>query len=103
MLEELTFGFPILSLLVFFPLLGALIIWLLEDEDLINNAALAIALFELVLAVVVLVRFLPGSAAMQFSERLAWVPALGISYHLAVDGISVLFVGLPAFLLALIE
>jgi NADH-quinone oxidoreductase subunit M len=102
MLEEFSFGFPILSLLVFLPLLGALIIWLLEDEDLMNNAALAIALFELVLAGVVLLRFVPDSAAMQFSERLPWIPALGISYHLAVDGISVLFVGLTAFLTSLI-
>jgi NADH-quinone oxidoreductase subunit M len=102
MLEELSFGFPILSLLVFLPLLGALIIWLLEDEDLINNAALAVALVELMLAGIVVMRFVPGSAAMQFSERLPWVPPLGISYHLAVDGISVLFVVLTAFLTTLI-
>jgi NADH-quinone oxidoreductase subunit M len=102
MLEELSFGFPILSLLVFLPLVGALIIWQLEDEDLISNAALAIAVVELVLASVVLIRFVPDSAAMQFSERLPWVPPLGISYHLAVDGISVLFVPLTAFLTALI-
>ena len=34
---------------------------------------------------------------MQFSERAAWIPPLGISYHLAVDGISVLFVGVDGF------
>lgn len=39
---------------------------------------------------------------MQFSEHVPWIPALGISYHLAVDGISVLFVGLTAFLTVLI-
>ena len=39
---------------------------------------------------------------MQFSERLNWIPALGISYHLAVDGISILFVGLSAFITVLI-
>ena len=102
MLDELTFGFPILSLVLFFPLIGALILWLLEDEDLIKNAALGIGALELVLAGNVLFHFQPGTAAMQFSERVAWIPPLGISYHLAVDGISVLFVGLTALLTVLI-
>jgi NADH-quinone oxidoreductase subunit M len=102
MLEELTFGFPILSLLLFFPLLGAILLWLLEDEDLIKIAALGISLLELILAGVVLTRFQPLTAAMQFSERVPWIPPLGISYHLAVDGISVLFVGLTVLLTTLI-
>jgi NADH-quinone oxidoreductase subunit M len=102
MLEELTFGFPILSLLVFLPLAGALVLWLLDEEELIKTAALAVSLVELILALVVLLRFVPDSAAMQFSERLRWIPPLGISYHLAVDGISVLFVGLTAFLTVLV-
>ena len=102
MFEELTFGFPILSQLLFLPLAGALVLWLLEEEDLIKNATLAVAAVELFLAMILLVRFVPDSAAMQFAERLQWIPPLGISYHLAVDGISVLFVGLTAFLTLLI-
>jgi NADH-quinone oxidoreductase subunit M len=102
MLQELTFGFPILSLILFLPLLGAILLALIEEEDLIKNAALGISLLELVLTVVVLLRFVPESAAMQFSERLAWIPPLGISYHLGLDGISVLFVGLTAFLTVLV-
>jgi NADH-quinone oxidoreductase subunit M len=101
-LQELTYSFPILSLLLFFPLLGAVVLWLLEDEDLIRNAAVGISVFELILAGVLLMDFKPGIAAMQFSERAPWIPALGISYHLAVDGINVLFVGLTAFLTLLI-
>jgi NADH-quinone oxidoreductase subunit M len=57
---------------------------------------------ELALTIFVLVRFIPDSAAMQFAERVQWIPALGVSYHLAVDGISVLFVGLTAFLTVLV-
>ncbi|MEK6618236.1 MAG: NADH-quinone oxidoreductase subunit M [Nitrospirota bacterium] len=102
MLEELTFGFPILSQLLFLPLAGALVLWLLEEEDQIRSTALAVAALELFLAMIVLFRFVPDSAAMQFSEKLQWIPPLGISYHLAVDGISVLFVGLTAFLTLLI-
>lgn len=102
MLEELESGFPILSMLLFLPLLGAIGLWTQRDTGLIKKTALGVAVLELVLAVLLLLRFIPESAAMQFTERLNWIPALGISYHLAVDGISVLFVGLSAFITVLI-
>ena len=102
MIEELQFGFPLLSVLIFLPLIGAIILWLQKDPDLLKKSALGIAVFEFVLSVWLLLRFVPESAAMQFSERLNWIPPLGISYHLAVDGISILFVGLTAFLTVMI-
>ena len=102
MLEELAAGFPILSCILFLPIAGALALWLIEDEDTIRTSALAVALVELALTVLVLWWFVPDSASMQFAEHLRWIPALGISYHLAVDGISVLFVGLTAFLTVLV-
>jgi len=102
MLEELQFGFPLLTVLVFLPLVGALLLWPQRDADLLKRSALGIAALELILSALLLLRFVPESAAMQFSERAEWIPALGISYHLAVDGISILFVGLTAFLTVLI-
>src|SRR5262245_51704840 len=102
MLEQLDSTFPILSCLLFFPLAGAAVLWLFDDEDMVRTSALTIALVELALAIFVLMRFVPDTAAMQFVEHVRWIPALGISYHLAVDGISVLFVGLTAFLTVLI-
>ncbi len=102
MLEELTFFLPLLSALLFLPLGGAIVIWAIDDEDVIKNTALGVSILELFLAAVLLFHFLPESAAMQFTERAAWVPPLGISYHLGVDGISVLFVGVTAFLTLLI-
>ncbi len=102
MMQELTYAFPILSWLVFVPLIGALVIWVLEDQDLIKKSALGVAAFEVALAAIVFKDFVPESPAMQFAERMAWMPALGINYHLAVDGISVLFVGLTAFLTVLV-
>ena len=47
MLDELTFGFPLLSLLLFFPLVGAMILWLIEDEDLLKSSALGISRFRI--------------------------------------------------------
>src|SRR6478752_3066495 len=102
MLEQLDSTFPILTCLLFFPLVGAALLWLFDDEDMVRTSALTIALVELALSVFVLLRFVPESAAMQFTEHVPWIPALGISYHLAVDGISVLFVGLTAFLTVLV-
>lgn len=102
MLEELASAFPILSCILFLPVAGAAVLWLFDDEDTIRTSALTIALVELALSLFILLRFVPDSAAMQFSEHVRWIPALGISYHLAVDGISVLFVGLTAFLTVLI-
>jgi NADH-quinone oxidoreductase subunit M len=102
MLEELASAFPILSCILFLPVAGATVLWLFDDEDMVRTAALTIALVEFALSLFVLLRFVPDSAAMQFAEHVRWIPALGISYHLAVDGISVLFVGLTAFLTVLI-
>ena len=100
--EELQFGFPILTFLIFFPFLGALVIWSFKDMDLVKKASLGIAGLELLVVAIMLLRFVPDTAAMQFSEHAQWIPLLGISYHLAVDGISVLFVGLTAFLTLLL-
>ena len=102
MMQELTYTFPILSWLVFLPLIGALSIWVLQDQDLIRKAALGVSLLEVALTAIVFKDFVPDSPAMQFSDRLAWIPELGINYHLAVDGISVLFVGVTAFLTTLV-
>ncbi len=102
MLEELSATFPILSCILFFPLMGAAVLWLFDDEDMVRTSALTISLVELAMTIFVMARFVPDSAAMQFAEHVRWIPALGISYHLAVDGISVLFVGLTAFLTVLV-
>ena len=97
MQEELSFSFPILSFLTFFPLLGALMVWAMKDAAMVRKATLAIAGVEMGVAALMLLLFAPDTAAMQFAERYEWIPFLGISYHLAVDGVSVLFLGLTAF------
>ncbi|TLY21118.1 MAG: NADH-quinone oxidoreductase subunit M [Nitrospirae bacterium] len=96
-------GFPILTVLTFLPLAGAVVIWLFQkDEDLIRKSAMAVAGLELFISVVLMWSFTPNSAQIQFAERASWIPAIGVGYHLGVDGISVLFIPLTAFLTALI-
>lgn len=102
MLQELEIGFPLLSMLLVLPLAGAVALWFLEDQEFIKTGALVISGLELVLAAGLMLGFVSESAAIQFSERAQWIPALGINYHLGVDGISILFVGLTAFLTVLI-
>jgi NADH-quinone oxidoreductase subunit M len=96
-------GFPILTVLTFLPFVGAVVIWLLQkDEDLMRKSAMAVAGLEFFISVLLLWSFTPNSAQIQFAERASWIPAIGVSYHLGVDGISVLFIPLTAFLTLLI-
>jgi len=82
---------------------GALLIWLFQtDEDLIRKTAVAVAGLELFVSALLLWNFVPQSADVQFAERAAWIPAIGMGYHLGVDGINVLFIPLTAFLTVLI-
>ncbi len=92
-------GFPILSVLVFLPLVGAMFIWMLKsDESLIRLAGIAVTGIELLLTVWVLITFKIHTAALQFVEQVDWIPAIGVSYHIGIDGISVLFLGVTALL-----
>ncbi|NGM23712.1 NADH-quinone oxidoreductase subunit M [Roseomonas stagni] len=96
-------GFPILSLVTFLPLAGALIILTVrgEDEVVARNArwtALWTSLITLALSLVLWVRFDSASADFQFVEQAAWLPEFGVGYHMGVDGISVLFVLLSTLL-----
>ena len=93
----------ILSLVTFLPLVGAGLILLarLLNKGSADSAARWIALVTtvvtLAVSVVLVGAFDPSSAAYQFVERYAWFA--GAEYHMGVDGISILFVLLTAFLL----
>src|SRR5688500_8041378 len=61
-------------------------------------AALAVSMVTFVLRRVVWWQFDPASDAYQLVERYPWLPDFGISYHIGVDGISLLLVVLTTFL-----
>ena len=95
--------FPILSLLIFLPLIGAIFIaTIFGEEDLVAKnskfAALYTSLFTLALSLFLLVRFEPESAEFQFVEKYHWFEGFSFSYHLGVDGISLFLVVLSTFL-----
>ena len=92
-------GFPILSVLVALPLVGAMLIWLFKsDESLTRLVGIAVTGIELLLTAWVLITFKTHTAAMQFVEQVDWIPEIGVSYHIGIDGISVLFLGVTALL-----
>ena len=91
---------PILSLLVFLPLAGGLLVLLLGRgrDGLSRQLALVVSLATFALSLVLWLRFDSTSAAYQFVERHGWLPDFGISYHLGIDGISLWLVILTTFL-----
>lgn len=91
-------GLGLLSLIIFVPLVGAAILLLVPDDTKVRRVALLFTSLDLLLAMQLVYAFDPTTHAMQFREQWAWIPALGINYALGVDGISILFVFLSAFL-----
>ena len=90
-------GFPLLSLLTFLPLVGGAIILSVRGDDAVvaTNArytALWTSLIVFALSLLLWVRFDASSAGFQFVESVNWLPSIGITYKMGVDGISVLFV-----------
>lgn len=83
-------GVPILSLIIFAPLLGALGIAFLPSSRprLIRLAALGISLITFVLSLGMLLGIRAQGGEFAFSEQLSWIPSFGITYHLGVDGLS---------------
>jgi NADH-quinone oxidoreductase subunit M len=96
-------GFPWLSSIVFLPLLGALAIALMPAREAraIRAWAAVFAFAEVALSIPLWWRFSPRDTAWQFVERHDWLPALGSSYHLGLDGISLLLVLLTTVITAL--
>lgn len=91
---------PLLSLLVFSPLLGVALILLVSKKNagLIRNLAFLSSLVTLLLSVWALVFFRMGTANMQYVEWVPWIKEFGIGYHIGVDGISLLLVLLTTVL-----
>ena len=95
---------PLLSIITFLPLVGAVIIMLARDEDearLATNArnmALWTSFITFVVSLLIWFGFETGTAEFQFVEKAEWLPEFGIGYHMGVDGISMPFVLLSTLL-----
>ncbi len=91
---------PLLSTIIWLPILGAIPVALLGGEERANQArvlALIVSLICLILCIPLYLVFNPNTADMQFAEHLAWVPVLKINYDVGVDGISMPLIVLTCF------
>lgn len=89
-----------LSLIVFLPLLGMVIVLLTPARPEISRTiALTTAGLTLLLTVILWLGFEPGGG-YQFVDRLPWITTLGVGYAVGVDGISLPLVALTALLFA---
>jgi len=93
--------FPILSSIIFLPLLGALFIFLFRSEKDNNKSAIYVSLFtslaNLVLVLLLWNLFDKNLSGFQFVEEKNWISGL-IKFKLGIDGISILFIILTAFI-----
>ncbi|MBC7241588.1 MAG: NADH-quinone oxidoreductase subunit M [Anaerolineae bacterium] len=95
--------FPILTVITFVPVIGAIVGLLIpkEQEKTIKWYSVAVSLIPLVLSIILWVTYDNVAGGMQFVEKVPWIPTLGVTYHVGVDGISVPMIFLTALLTTL--
>lgn len=96
-------SWPILSLVTFLPLVGALFCLIVNGpkeavERNCRSVALVTSIVTFLISLILWARFDATKAGFQFEEKMDWVPALGIGYHMGIDGISLFFVLLSTLL-----
>ncbi|MFZ9347241.1 MAG: NADH-quinone oxidoreductase subunit M [Arenimonas sp.] len=95
---------PLLSTLIWLPILGGLITFMLGDRR-IGSAkvfALLVTIATFLLSIQLYAGLDQSTAAMQFGEQLPWLPGFNINYSLGVDGISVALILLTTFTTVLV-
>ncbi|UCG10589.1 MAG: NADH-quinone oxidoreductase subunit M [Dehalococcoidia bacterium] len=95
--------FPYLSLIIFLPIAGAILIAFIPDlsQRMVRWIAAVFTSVPLLLALIMFVSFDRSSAAvgvMQFEEKVSWIATINANYHLGVDGLNLPLVLLMAFL-----
>ena len=94
--------FPILTSLIVLPIVGAVLLFAIKEDDAhaatIRNVALIVSALVFAETLLLWSRFNAATADFQFVERHAWIPAFGISYFVGVDGISLFLLVLTGLL-----
>ena len=94
--------FPVLSVIVFTPIVAGMLILLIpkDRKKEVRIAALVAATFALIMSVLVYFSYNIDQGGYQFVQTIPWLPSLGISYSVGVDGMSaplVLLTGVVMF------
>ncbi len=93
-------GLPLVSLIVFLPLLGAIVIAFTPSArpNIARYTALGFALLTWVVSLGLLASFVATNGGFQFVDQVAWIPMFGIQYRVGVDGLSLVLVVLTTTL-----
>lgn len=103
-MQQISAHFPILSLMVALPFLAALALWLIKPlKPFARPFGLAISAIVLLAGIYVLVGFDYSQAgAYQYAETYRWLPAIGASWALGINGLGLAMVGLSAVLVLIV-
>ena len=96
---------PWLTLLALVPLIGSLVVALMpERSDLVaRKVALIFAIIPVAIVIVMGLLFKPDAAEpFQFTEKVSWMPTLGVNYSLGVDGIALVLLAMTAVLVPIV-
>ena len=93
---------PLLSVIIFLPLIGGLIILLIKEDSISANnirwSALWTSVGTFVLSCVLWLQFSYSERSYQFVEKVSWFEDFNFNYHIGVDGISLFMILLSTFL-----
>ncbi len=95
-------GLPLLSFVVWLPILGGLLVLALGERFNPRPVALAVAMITFLTSLLLYTGFDQGTPAMQFQEQLSWIPSFNVFYHLGVDGIAMPLIILTTFTTVLV-
>ena len=93
---------PLLSFVVWLPILGGLLVLALAERINPRPMALAVAMITFLTSLLLYTGFDNTTAAMQFQEKVSWIPTFNVFYHLGVDGIAMPLIILTTFTTVLV-
>ena len=82
----------IVTYLIVLPLIGSALLLLVRRESvlLIKSVGIASSILTFLVSLLLYVEFDPAIPAMQFTQKVLWIPSLNVSYNVGVDGLSLL-------------
>ncbi len=97
-------NWPLLSLLIWLPMVGGLVVMFLRDErqGLARWLSLLVTVVVFLLSLQLWAGFDNQQAGMQFVEQVAWVPAIQAQYHLGIDGIALPLILMTTLVMVLV-